>query len=305
MDKAHSFAVSQIKKPMINFISGGISGCTSILLTLPIEAIKVRTQVNSENKINTKGLWKLTNYMFKNEGGLFAFYKGLDSALIKAFFFQSLRFGLYFSMINYLKQKKMVETSLLSTKIGVSFLAGCISSILVTPFDLVLLRCQVDNTLQVCQRRNYKNFLEAFYKISKAEGFFKLWRGGIPIILKQSFANIACLSSFDQFNEYFHFRKYNPMNSVMISSMIASIFASLISLPFDNSKTRIQRMIKSSNGEYPYKGCIDSLIQICRKEGVKSLWSGIVPYYLRVAPGAIITLNTYDFFSRVILRKFC
>ena len=145
----------------INFLSGGLSGCIAVLFTLPIDAIKVRIQVNSENLIAKSGILKVAHNIFKKECGLYGFYKGLDSALCKAFVFQSIRFGLYFGTTNYLKKKHNIETTKLTTKLKVSLLTGSAAAIIGNPFDLSLLRFQVDRTLELEKRRNYKNVFNA------------------------------------------------------------------------------------------------------------------------------------------------
>ena len=78
------------------------------------------------------------------------------------------------------------------------------------------------------------------------------------------------------------------MNS---SSAIAGFSAAFISLPFDNIKTKVQKMKKKPDGTYPYSGVMDAFKKTISREGVTGLWIGFPTFYVRVAPHAMIVKN--------------
>lgn len=47
--------------------------------------------------------------------------------------------------------------------------------------------------------------------------------------------------------------------------------------------------MKIVDGKPEFKGAIDVIIQVCRKEGVFSLWKGFFPYYARLGPHTVLT----------------
>ena len=51
----------------------------------------------------------------------------------------------------------------------------------------------------------------------------------------------------------------------LISSAVAGFFASFISLPFDNMKTRIQKMKKGTDGKLPYSSLLDWFAKTIRR----------------------------------------
>jgi solute carrier family 25 oxoglutarate transporter 11 len=44
-----------------------------------------------------------------------------------------------------------------------------------------------------------------------------------------------------------------------MASAVAGFFASFLSLPFDNAKTKIQKMKPDANGVMPYKNIFDAI----------------------------------------------
>ena len=66
------------------------------------------------------------------------------------------------------------------------------------PADLALVRMQADARLPEAERRNYGNVVNAFRRIVKDEGFFALWRGATPTVIRAIVLNLAMLSSYDE-----------------------------------------------------------------------------------------------------------
>ena len=78
-----------------------------------------------------------------------------------------------------------------------ALIAGFIGSLVGNPADLALVRIQADARLPLTERRNYKNVVDAFKRITKEEGFFALWRGAIPTVIRAMALNFAMLVSYD------------------------------------------------------------------------------------------------------------
>lgn len=43
------------------------------------------------------------------------------------------------------------------------------------------------------------------------------------------------------------------------ASLVSGFLSSFVSLPFDNAKTKIQKMKKDPNGNFPYKNIFDAM----------------------------------------------
>jgi solute carrier family 25 (mitochondrial oxoglutarate transporter), member 11 len=79
--------------------------------------------------------------------------------------------------------------------------------------------------------------------------------------------------------------------------MISGFASSFVSLPFDNAKTKLQKMKKDAKGNYPYNNIFDALAKTVKKEGFSHLWVGYLTFYVRIAPHVAITLILQDFLT--------
>lgn len=172
-----------------------------------------------------------------------------------------------------------------------SLIAGGIGSFIGTPFDLVLVRMQADSTLPVEDRRNYKNVVDAFRRIVNEEGVTALWSGAGPTILRAMSLNVAMLVTYEETKEILthYFGKDHDKKIMVCASMLSASATSTASLPFDNIKTKLQKM-KAHNGVFPYKGFYDCAVKTASGEGILGFWAGLPTYYFRVGPHAILTL---------------
>jgi len=124
----------------------------------------------------------------------------------------------------------------------------------------------------------------------KEEGALALFTGLGPTVARAIAMNVGMLSTFDQAKESLESWKGEKglLSTRLQASAIAGCVCSVMSLPFDNVKTKLQKM-KATNGVYPYAGVVDCLKQTVAREGVTGLWVGLPTYYFRVAPHAMIT----------------
>ena len=79
--------------------------------------------------------------------------------------------------------------------------------------------------------------------------------------------------------------------------MISGFLSSFCSLPFDNAKTKLQKMKKLPDGTFPYKNIFDTMAKTVSREGFTHLWVGYPTFYLRIAPHVCITLIVQDFIT--------
>lgn len=71
----------------------------------------------------------------------------IDSALLRQAVYTTLRLGIFFTMTDYMKNRKGGQALSTPEKILCSFTAGGIGSFCGNPFDLCLVRLQSDLTL--------------------------------------------------------------------------------------------------------------------------------------------------------------
>lgn len=266
---------------------------TATSVIQPLDTVKVRIQIMGEGGAKTESPLVIARNILAKEGPL-SFYKGLDAALFRQATYGTARLGLYKVMFE--KRQSQVGSVNFIEKVGISFTAGALACLVGNPADLALVRFQADATLPEAERRNYKHVFDAFGRIVKEEGALALFTGLGPTIARAVSMNVGMLSTFDQAKEGIDAWKgeKNLISTRLQASAIAGVVCSCMSLPFDNVKTKLQKM-KATNGVFPYSGVLDCLKQTVAKEGITGLWVGLPTYYFRVAPHAMITLTIQDY----------
>lgn len=287
---------------MQNFLIGGASGMIATTIIQPIDFLKVQIQVRSEMGNKDLNPFRIASEVRKSEGTYRAFYRGLDSALLRQLFYTSVRLGLFYTIKDNLVKKNKREPNMLENTIA-SLVSGAVGSVIGNPADLSLIRMQSDNNLPHNERRNYKNVFEALIRIVKEEGIFTLWRGSFPTVVRAMAMNFSLLVPFEGVKKLLSPYVQDNRTKSIFASMIAGICASVLALPFDNVKTKLQKMKADGQGKLPYNGVYDCILKTAQKEGFPKLWVGLSTFYVRVAPHAVVSLVTNDFLRNLFINK--
>lgn len=289
--KEHKHEEISLKREVSHFILSGVSAALAYTLVYPLETLKTRTQVHSEahgGKVSSRGIFR--NIM-KTEGPK-SFYRGLNAALFHPLVCTSSRLGLFFLFEDLKKRKNGKKVLSFLEKSYLSLAAGGLGEILVVPFDVIYVRFQADYELPKNLRSGYKGVFNAFKRIIVEEGPLSLWKGTIPSILKCMLINFGMLAPYyeckERLSKYIGMKKAN----YLLSAAIAGFGASIITLPVDNIKVKLQKMRNSKE----YKGMLDCVMKTYRNEGLKGFWSGLLPFYGFFAPNIMLTLLFNDFF---------
>jgi solute carrier family 25 oxoglutarate transporter 11 len=78
------------------------------------------------------------------------------------------------------------------------------------------------------------------------------------------------------------------------SSFSAAAVSCVITLPFDNVKTKFQRMMPDANGKMPYSGFFNCFQKSIADEGFMGLYVGFGTFVVRISPHVVITLLATD-----------
>lgn len=217
--------------------------------------------------------------------------------------YATLRLGIYFNLTDHVKNNVNGGNNLTAwQKTYCSLIAGGLGSFVGTPCDLVLVRMQADSTLPEAERRNYKNVFDAFKRIVSEEGVTSLWSGFGPTVLRAMALNVAMLVTYDEAKERLTkiYGKGHNQAIMFSASMLSACATSTASLPFDNIKTKLQKMKRLPDGTFPYSGFVDCAMKTAAREGITGFWAGLPTYYFRVGPHAIITLLTSEFLRKMM-----
>ena len=95
---------------------------------------------------------------------------------------------------------------------------------------------------------------------------------------------------------------YSNYLIIFSASLISGFLSSFVSLPFDNAKTKMQKMKKLPDGTFPYKNIFHTMTKTIKVEVFTHLWVGFPTFYFRIAPHVCITLITQDYLTDLVQR---
>eukprot|EP00474_Spongospora_subterranea_P008797 CRZ09255.1 hypothetical protein [Spongospora subterranea] len=267
------------------FVLGGLSGMIATTCIQPIDMVKVSIQLEGKGGITNP--MTMARKLVAQEG-ISSLYRGLSAGLLRQATYTTARMGLFTTIAGALKGE---DGSLNFTKRAVAGLAaGGLGSIIGNPCDLALVRMQADAGLPAAERRNYKNVVDALFRIVKEDGVMGLWSGCFPTVMRAMALNVGMLATYDQSKEMIEAKFGKNATSTFAASAVAGFFASFMSLPFDFVKTRIQKMKPDAQGKVPYSGPLNCAVTVMKTEGPLAFYKGFVTFYFRIAPHAMITL---------------
>src|SRR3989338_767344 len=175
---------------------GGVSSCVAEVVTIPIDVIKTRMQVMSGIKpISARACAR----QLVQQQGIWSLFRGLSPALLRQSTYGSLRYGMYLPakqvLVDHLHMKEGMLLRVLSGSI-----AGCLSSILANPCDLVKVRMQTFG--QMGANAQYSGLGSAFVDIVRTEGMLGLWKGVGPTAGRATVLAAVELSSYDTIRRF-------------------------------------------------------------------------------------------------------
>ena len=174
----------------------GLAGATSGVFTTPIlaplERCKCLLQVqgHSEGGIKYKGPMDVYRHLMKTEG-LASVNRGFWATMLR----DSLGSFFYFSSYEYIKWQLTPTGSNGPNVLGTLFaggMAGIFNWMAALPIDTM------KSKLQVAPTGKYPNGIRSvFMDIVKTEGFFSLYRGLGPVMIRAFPANAACFLGYE------------------------------------------------------------------------------------------------------------
>ncbi|KFY08266.1 hypothetical protein V492_06389 [Pseudogymnoascus sp. VKM F-4246] len=255
--------------------------------------VKVRLQTRSANAPTT--MIATFGHVVKNDGfpGL---YRGLSASLLRQITYSTTRFGVY----EELKAAATTETSTPSFPllIGIASASGFLGGFAGNPADVLNVRMQHDAALPPAERRNYKNAIDGLVRMTREEGWKSLFRGVWPNSMRAVLMTASQLASYDAFKQALivHTPLTDNLTTHFTASFMAGFVATTVCSPVDVIKTRIMSSTES-------KGVGKLLRDVCKAEGVKWMFRGWVPSFIRLGPHTIATFLFLEQHKK-IYRKF-
>lgn len=164
------------RQPIKALVLGTITGIFTETFCYPFEFVKNVIQLDP--KFIGKGM-RYTMSNVYSESGLKGFYRGLDAQILLGALRVSVRFGVY----EFFRKYFFVEDTVMN-----QFLAGSFTGVIkaffpICPIELLkikLINDAMDGT------GKYSNIVECYKSTIKEHGFFELYKGITPTIVKIS-----------------------------------------------------------------------------------------------------------------------
>ncbi|KAK0634982.1 mitochondrial carrier domain-containing protein [Bombardia bombarda] len=214
--------------------------------------------------------------------GVRGLYNGLSASLLRQLTYSTTRFGIY----EELKQRFSTEEKppSFALLIGMASVSGFVGGFAGNAADVLNVRMQHDAALPPAQRRNYAHALDGLVKMARHEGFASWFRGMWPNSMRAAAMTASQLASYDVFKRTLI--RMTPMEDGLsthfTASFLAGMVAATVTSPIDVIKTRVM----SGSG----KSSIPKLLtEIYAAEGIRWMFKGWVPSFLRLGPQTICT----------------
>eukprot|EP00455_Lapot_gusevi_P053523 TRINITY_DN8361_c0_g1_i1.p1 TRINITY_DN8361_c0_g1~~TRINITY_DN8361_c0_g1_i1.p1 ORF type:complete len:165 (+),score=17.03 TRINITY_DN8361_c0_g1_i1:26-496(+) len=142
-----------------------------------------------------------------------------------------------------------------------------------------------------------KSAWQIFQNSVRRDGVLSLWRGVVPSTQRAALLTAGQMSTYDQIKHFFidrlHFPDTSPTH--FLSSACAGIITTTITSPHDVIKTRLM-----NQKTMMYSSTLDCFAKTIKNEGVRALFKGWVPNYVRLGPQTFIILNVTEQLRRLV-----
>lgn len=199
-------------------------------------------------------------------------------------------------------------------------LAACGAVTFSNPIELVKTRMQLQGELSKKSATHviYKNPLQALVVIGKTEGIRGLQKGLGCAYVYQMGLNGCRLGLYEPSRKLLNPLVYSdltvdeaikiqniPIN--IIAGTVSGIAGAIIGSPLFLVKTRMQSYSGNVAGavgdQTHYKGMVDGLYQIVKKEGFKGLFRGVDAAIIRTGMGSSVQLPIYSFVKHFLINE--
>ncbi|KAF9584201.1 hypothetical protein BGW38_007253 [Lunasporangiospora selenospora] len=287
-------------------IAGGVAGAVSRTIVSPLERMKILFQVQGPEPANYQGVIPTLRKMWAEEG-IVGFMRGNGTNVIRIVPYSAVQFASYEQFKKLLMEpgKHDLDTP---RRLAAGAMAGLTSVAFTYPLDIVRTRLSI----QSAQMANNKEALAQLPGIwqtmvtiySKEGGIVGLYRGLGPTL-----TGVAPYVALN-FQSYEVLRAYltppgetSPsVGMKLLGGAIAGSFAQTVTYPLDVLRRRMQ-VTQMDSVSYKYSSTWDGVKKIIKQEGVKGLYKGMVPNYLKVAPAISISFVVYEQCKQILIGK--
>ncbi|CAG8508160.1 21095_t:CDS:2 [Dentiscutata erythropus] len=285
----HLIAVDfiQIETSKLYFMNilGGIAGAVSRTVVSPLERMKILFQIQGVNAAYN-GIGPTLAKMWRDEG-VIGFLRGNGTNIVRIVPYSATQFAAYEKYKRLLLEEGKKELDA-PRRLTAGALAGITSVACTYPLDIVRTRLSVQSASLSGNEGQKKlpGIASTMRIIYVSEGgIMALYRGLGPTMLGVAPYVALNFHSYEVLRKYFTpvDRTSPPVAQKLLCGALAGSFAQTITYPLDVLRRRMQ-VTGMKEVNYKYKNTWDALMKLLKDEGIRGLYKGMVPNYLKVAP---------------------
>ncbi|QDZ22658.1 mitochondrial carrier protein [Chloropicon primus] len=278
------------------FVAGTAGGCAGVFAGHPLDVVKTRLQ-SGTNALGANVV-ECFRKLFVKEG-LKGFYKGILPPIVSNAPVSAGVFTTYGWALRQLHGSERQHEASLRDVAKAGFAAGVVSSVIVTPADLIKVRLQMDSKAKapsagaVAKSSNLGVLGETYgcvQQIVREGGLPNLYRGFKQTLLRETFSYACYFGSYEATLRSITPEGKQPSTwSILLAGSVSGLVVWGPVYPIDVVKTRIQAC-KKETPDTTWR-CTQ---QIIASEGVKGLFRGFSAAMLRAVPVNAITFLVFE-----------
>ncbi|TMW61319.1 hypothetical protein Poli38472_012510 [Pythium oligandrum] len=291
-------------KDLQNLVCGGLAGCASRTAVAPLERLKILFQVQDLLKTSSttapkyNGVWQSLRKIGAEEG-VRGYFKGNGANCARVFPYTAIQFAVFERMKPLLLTEGETKVSPAKKLVG-GAVAGVVSVFFTYPLDFVRARLTVQGGLSTTQ---YTGIWDALKGIYRSEGIVGMYRGMTPTVI-----GVAPYVGLN-FMVFETLRGTVPVDAngrpdamyLLVCGAVAGACGQTAAYPMDLLRRRFQlsSMRAGETGE-TYTSTWGGLRAIVRTEGVRGLYKGLAPNFIKVVPSIAIMFTTNELLKRML-----
>lgn len=279
------------------FIAGWFAGCSGVVVSQPMDTVKVRMQVLNAGTKQSAGNSISCFFNIVKHETVFGLFKGMAPPLAAVALQNAILFGVYGNVLSLLSAKENEKPSLSHVCIA-GAASGAAQLWVVCPIELIKIKLQMQTEVRRTTSSRYRGAIDCIRKIYNTSGSRGLFQGISPLLFRDIPGFVTYFGSYEILLDLLSQTK-SRAEVGPLATIFAGGFAGMISwastFPFDVIKSRMQA--DGNGGTLLYKGAIDCFVQNYKTSGFRGLYSGLGPTLLRAFPTNAVIFYVYTLVS--------
>lgn len=272
------------RAPAYSYAFGGMSAVGAVFFTHPFDLLKVHLQTSKKENL---GLFHAVRRILRLQGAS-GLYQGISGGAMREGTYSTMRFAVYQVLKDDAIAKNGGEPISTGHNVLLGMAGGALGGAFGNPADIVNIRMQADSRLPEAQRRNYKHAVDGLIRVKREEGAEALLRGVRPNIIRAMLLTTGQIAAYDLAKTTLLENAVVPLEdnfkTHVLASMAAGLVATTACAPADVVKTRLMNMQHNE-----YANATDCFLKVVKHEGLRGLYKGWLPAYMRLGPQTLLT----------------